>query len=186
MLAASRRAGSPTVTDEIIDLHDRIIGKLFAAAKNKHHQQFQASDKATNNKVRFYARIGQALLDVKQSGSDPFAAIDGSALDGQCDERGIAPLRLELGQIGGRHLTALAGDLEQPVLMNLMLDTGRQVKRLPSFEAVDMLAHDDEDLLRYLSPLGWKHINLTGDYLWRSSAKITGGRFKPLWPMAGA
>lgn len=29
-----------TVTDEIIDLHDRITGKLFNAAKNKHQQQF--------------------------------------------------------------------------------------------------------------------------------------------------
>ena len=43
----------------------------------------------------------------------------------------------------------------------------------------------DEDLLRYLSPLGWEHINLTGDYLWRSSAKIGGGRFRPLRPMTG-
>jgi hypothetical protein len=30
----------------------------------------------------------------------------------------------------------------------------------------------DDALLQYLSPLGWEHINLTGDYLWRSSAKI--------------
>ncbi|HGV4385945.1 TPA: Tn3 family transposase, partial [Klebsiella pneumoniae] len=29
----------------------------------------------------------------------------------------------------------------------------------------------DDGLLQYLSPLGWEHINLTGDYLWRSSAK---------------
>lgn len=32
--------GMATVTDEIIDLHDRITGKLFNAAKNKHQQQF--------------------------------------------------------------------------------------------------------------------------------------------------
>ncbi|WP_329798565.1 Tn3 family transposase, partial [Klebsiella quasipneumoniae] len=25
----------------------------------------------------------------------------------------------------------------------------------------------DETLFQYLSPLGWEHINLTGDYLWR-------------------
>ena len=68
--------GTTTVTDEIIDLHDRIIGKLFAAAKNKHQQQFQSSGKAINDKVRLYARIGQALLDAKQSGADPFAAIE--------------------------------------------------------------------------------------------------------------
>ncbi len=68
--------GMATVTDEIIDLHDRIIGKLFNAAKNKHQQQFQASGKAINDKVRMYGRIGQALLEAKQSGGDPFAAIE--------------------------------------------------------------------------------------------------------------
>ncbi len=68
--------GMATVTDEIIDLHDRILGKLFNAAKNKHQQQFQASGKAINAKVRLYGRIGQALIDAKQSGRDPFAAIE--------------------------------------------------------------------------------------------------------------
>jgi hypothetical protein len=33
----------------------------------------------------------------------------------------------------------------------------------------------DDTLLQYLSPLGWEHINLTGDYLWRSSAKVGAG-----------
>ncbi len=68
--------GMATVTDEIIDLHDRILGKLFNAAKNKHQQQFQASGKAINAKVRLYGRIGQALIDAKQSGRDAFAAIE--------------------------------------------------------------------------------------------------------------
>ncbi|EFD9165367.1 DUF4158 domain-containing protein, partial [Escherichia coli] len=44
-LVALAIEGMATVTDEIIDLHDRIIGKLFNAAKNKHQQQFQASGK---------------------------------------------------------------------------------------------------------------------------------------------
>jgi hypothetical protein len=65
-----------TVTDEIIDLHDRILGKLFNAAKNKHQQQFQASGKAINAKVRLFGRIGQALIEAKQAGRDPFAAIE--------------------------------------------------------------------------------------------------------------
>ncbi|CAM8115866.1 Transposase and inactivated derivatives, TnpA family [Leclercia adecarboxylata] len=68
--------GMATVTDEIIDLHDRILGKLFNAAKNKHQQQFQASGKAINAKVRLFGRIGQALIEAKQNGGDPFAAIE--------------------------------------------------------------------------------------------------------------
>ena len=62
-LVALAIEGMATVTDEIIDLHDRILGKLFNAAKNKHQQQFQASGKAINAKVRLFGRIGQALIE---------------------------------------------------------------------------------------------------------------------------
>ncbi len=75
-LVAIAIEGTATVTDEVIDLHDRIVGKLFNAARHRHQEQFQASGKATNDKVRLYGRIGQALLDAKRSGSDPFAAIE--------------------------------------------------------------------------------------------------------------
>lgn len=37
-----------------------------------------------------------------------------------------------------------------------------------------------EALLQYLSPLGWEHINLTGDYLWRSRSVPAQGRFRPI------
>jgi hypothetical protein len=29
----------------------------------------------------------------------------------------------------------------------------------------------NDELLQNLSPLSWDHINLTGDYIWRSNAK---------------
>ena len=35
-------------------------------------------------------------------------------------------------------------------------------------------------LLQYLSPLGWEHINLTGDYVWRQSRRLEDGKFRPL------
>ena len=38
----------------------------------------------------------------------------------------------------------------------------------------------DEAMLQYLSPLGWEHINLTGDYVWRNSTKTGVGKFRPL------
>jgi hypothetical protein len=38
----------------------------------------------------------------------------------------------------------------------------------------------DEALLKYLSPLGWEHINLTGDYLWCSRSVPAQGRFRPV------
>lgn len=69
-LVALAIEGMATVTDEIIDLHDRIMGKLFNAAKHKHQQQFQAAGKAINDKLRLYGRIGQALLEAKQTGDE--------------------------------------------------------------------------------------------------------------------
>ncbi len=65
-----------TVIDELIDLHDRILVKLFSRAKNKHQQHFQKQGKVINDKVRLYSKIGQALLDAKASGIDPFIAIE--------------------------------------------------------------------------------------------------------------
>jgi hypothetical protein len=64
-LVAQAIEGQATVTDEIIDLHDRIVGTLFNAAKHKHQEQFQASGKAINDKVRLY---GRALV---QAGRPP-------------------------------------------------------------------------------------------------------------------
>ncbi len=37
-----------------------------------------------------------------------------------------------------------------------------------------------DELLKFLSPLGWEHINLTGDYLWKTNSKLAEGKFRPL------
>ncbi len=64
-----------TVIDELVDLHDRILVKLFSGAKHKHQQQFQKQGKAINDKVRLYSGSAR-LLEAKESGSDPYAAIE--------------------------------------------------------------------------------------------------------------
>ncbi len=89
-LVALAIEGMATVTDEIIDLHDRILGKLFNAAKNKHQQQFQASGKAINAKVRLATSIKQgtvtASLMLRKLGSYP-------------RQNGLAVALRELGRI---------------------------------------------------------------------------------------
>ena len=75
-LVALAVEGTATITDEVIGLHDRIVGKLFNAAKHKHQEQFQADGRAINEKLRLYGKVGQALLAARQNGSDPFAAIE--------------------------------------------------------------------------------------------------------------
>jgi hypothetical protein len=44
----------------------------------------------------------------------------------------------------------------------------------------------DETLLQHLSPLGWEHINLTGDYIWRQHQQVESGKFRPLRPFNGS
>jgi TnpA family transposase len=75
-LVALAVEGTATATDEVIDLHDRVVGKLFNTAKHKHQEQFQADGRAINDKLRLYGRVGQALLEAKKHGGDPFAAIE--------------------------------------------------------------------------------------------------------------
>ena len=75
-LVALALEGMATVTDELVDLHDRILVKLFSTAKHKHQQQFHQQGKAINDKVRLYSKVGHALLDAKQSGGDPYVAIE--------------------------------------------------------------------------------------------------------------
>ena len=65
-----------TLTDEILDMHDRMIGSAFAKAKRSYEAAFQEAGKAINEKVRLYAKIGQALIAAKETGHDPFAAIE--------------------------------------------------------------------------------------------------------------
>ncbi len=38
-------------------------------------------------------------------------------------------------------------------------------------------------LLSHLSPLGWEHINLTGDYIWKNNRIPTSGKFRRLRPV---
>src|SRR5271163_2097181 len=38
----------------------------------------------------------------------------------------------------------------------------------------------DPALRKHLSPLGWEHVNLTGDYQWRNTSKLGKSKFRPL------
>jgi hypothetical protein len=35
-------------------------------------------------------------------------------------------------------------------------------------------------LLQHVSPLGWEHVNLTGDYTWHSNKRVAKGGFRPI------
>jgi Tn3 transposase DDE domain len=42
-----------------------------------------------------------------------------------------------------------------------------------------------DDLLAHLSPLGWEHINLTGDYVWNLESSPQKGQFRALQSVPG-
>ena len=44
----------------------------------------------------------------------------------------------------------------------------------------------DDGMLRHLSPLGWEHINLTGDYVWQQSRQVEQGKFRPVRMPSGS
>jgi hypothetical protein len=67
---------SATLTDEILDLHDRLIGSFFTKSKNKYERAFAEQRNAINDKVRLYARVGAALVAAKDEGRDAFKAIE--------------------------------------------------------------------------------------------------------------
>jgi len=49
--------------------------------------------------------------------------------------------------------------------------------------AAEMLAKSrefDSALLQHVSPLGWEHIKLTGDYTWHTNKRVAKGGYKPL------
>ena len=72
---------------------------------------------------------------------DHFVGDSGRALDGDRHERGISPLGLELGEVGRRHLATFAGDLEEAVLMDCLIDADGKVQRSPGLQPFDVLAH---------------------------------------------
>ncbi|WP_113717962.1 Tn3 family transposase [Arthrobacter dokdonensis] len=65
-----------TVTDEIIELHDRIMARIIRTAQNKQNQNILASRATVAAMMRLHSKLGDALLEAKENGEDPFAAIE--------------------------------------------------------------------------------------------------------------
>lgn len=64
------------LTDEVIDLHERILSSLFSRAKRTQAERLQQTGKLIQSKLKQYVTVGQALLNARESGEDPWAAIE--------------------------------------------------------------------------------------------------------------
>ena len=65
-----------TLTDEVIELHERILGSLLSRAKRTQAERLQQTGKLIQSKLKQYVTVGQALLNARESGEDPWAAIE--------------------------------------------------------------------------------------------------------------
>ena len=65
-----------TVTDEIIELNDHILGAMFNRARRHHEEQFTELNKDKNRMFRLFYQIISALLEARKIGSDPYKAIE--------------------------------------------------------------------------------------------------------------
>jgi len=64
------------IIDEIVDLHDRIIGSVFKKAKDLLQQQVQSSSKDVNDQLHNYMKLGTAIINAKESGTNLSDAIE--------------------------------------------------------------------------------------------------------------
>ena len=63
------------LTDQAVDLFERLVGAMFRKAEGRHAHAFQADARAINEKVHLYARVGAALIAARDGKQDAFDAI---------------------------------------------------------------------------------------------------------------
>jgi hypothetical protein len=86
-LSAGRRRGilvamalelGPKLTDAALDLHDRLVGRMFRRAERRQLAAFGDDRRLINRTIRLFARVGDELVAAKAEDRDAFAAIDGT------------------------------------------------------------------------------------------------------------
>ncbi|HLO47315.1 MAG TPA: Tn3 family transposase [Kamptonema sp.] len=67
---------SASLVDYAIEMHDKMMGKLFNKSEHQHGDKFQRDGKAINEKVRLYAQICKALIAAREESDDAYQAIE--------------------------------------------------------------------------------------------------------------
>jgi len=65
-----------TMTDEVIELHERMLNSLFSKAKRTQAERLQQTGKLIHSKLKQYIDVGQTLSEARDSGGDPWLAIE--------------------------------------------------------------------------------------------------------------
>ena len=64
------------LTDEALEMHERIMAQTFSESENKRDQNFKARGKAINKKPGEYAGVGNALIAAREAGLDPYEVLE--------------------------------------------------------------------------------------------------------------
>jgi hypothetical protein len=67
----------PRLTDEALDLHDRLVGRMLRRTERRQLAALGDDRRSIGRTVRLFARVGAELLAAKAEGRDAFAAIEG-------------------------------------------------------------------------------------------------------------
>jgi hypothetical protein len=66
---------SARLTDDGVALFDRAVGRMFRRAEAREEEAVLRDARAVNDKVRLLAKLGAALIEAKQSGTDLDGAV---------------------------------------------------------------------------------------------------------------
>lgn len=86
-LSAGRRRGilvamalelGSKLTDAALDLHDRLVGRMFRRAERRQLAALGDDRRLINRTIRLFTRVGDEPVAAKAEGRDAFAAIDGT------------------------------------------------------------------------------------------------------------
>nr|MDP8995221.1 Tn3 family transposase [Pseudomonadota bacterium] len=181
-LAPARRRGllvaivlelTASLVDDAVDMHDRMVGRLFRKAENRQHEALRDQRALIGRTVRHYATVGAAVIEARRRGTDPFAAIE-AAMAWKTFEQSVAAAT----ELGGRHPEDPLALMEAaypklraytPLLLEAFEFRGVAAAR-PLLEALDLLRGLNASNRRRLPddpPLGfmrprWRRFILTG------------------------
>jgi TnpA family transposase len=65
-----------TLTDAILELHERLMGRFFSKARHRYEQAFTSEGEVLHEKLRLFSQIGAAIVAARREHTDPYAAIE--------------------------------------------------------------------------------------------------------------
>lgn len=76
ILVAFLHNKTATLTDQALRMHDELVRQMFNSSEKQQHRQWPRDAKQVSPIVYLHGQIGQAVIQARAEGSDPYAAIE--------------------------------------------------------------------------------------------------------------